>query len=67
MSVDTEVGATVQGVGQGGRRWPDLGENLRGGGPGCSVIWVGNVGDDTAHWEAFGRIPPQGVPRDDET
>ena len=30
--------------------------NLCGGGPGGLVVWVGEVGDDTAHWGFFGRF-----------
>ena len=51
----TEVGSTVQG----GRGFPNLGEDLWGGGPGSSVVWVGGVGDDTANWESFEWITPQ--------
>ena len=57
------MGAAVQGVEQGGRGCPDLGDNLRGSGSGGSIVWVGYVGSDTAHWEASGRIPPKGVPQ----
>ena len=41
--------------------------NLRGGGPGGTAVWVGDVRDDTAHWECFGSIPPQGGPQADGT
>ena len=61
------MGATVQGVGQGGRECPYLREYLRGGGSIGSIVWVGNVGDDTVHLEASGRIPPQGGPQADGT
>ena len=61
----TEVGAAVQGVGQGRRVCPDSGDNLRGGGSGGSVVWVGDVDDDTAHWVDSGRIPSQGGPQAD--
>ena len=57
----------VQGVDQGGQSCPDLGENLRGGGLGGPVIWVVDVGDDTAHWESSRKIPPQGGPKTDGT
>ena len=56
----TEVGADVQGAKQGGRRCPDLGDILRGGGSGDSIVYVGDVGVDTVYWEASGRFPPQG-------
>ena len=56
----TEVGTDVQCVEQGGRRCPDLRENLRGGGSGGIYVRVGDVNDDTTHWEGFGRITPQG-------
>ena len=55
-----EVGASVHGVGKGGCRCLDLRNNLHGGCPGGPVVWVGDVGDDTMHWEVFGLIPPQG-------
>ena len=58
----TEVVATVQGVGQVGRGCSDIGEHLCGGGSGGSVVWVGDVGDENANWEASGRIKPQGGP-----
>ena len=51
----TEVGAAVQGVDQVGRVCPDLVDNLHGG---ASIVWVGDIGDDTTHWEDSGRIPP---------
>ena len=54
------MGASVQGVNQGGCICPDLGENLHGGVSGGPNVWVRDVGDDTAHWEGLGRIPPQG-------
>ena len=63
----TEVVATVQGVGKGGSGCPDLGGNLCRCGPGGSVEWVRDVGDDTVHWEGSGRNPPQYVPQDDRT
>ena len=53
------MGATIQGVGKGGREFLHLRKNLCGGGPGVPAVWVGDVGDDTAHWEIVGRIPPQ--------
>ena len=59
-AVATEVGAAVRGVEKGGSGYPDLGANSRGGGSGSSVVWVVDVGADTAHWGASGRIPPQG-------
>ena len=54
------MGAAVEGVEQGGHICPDLAENLRGGGSGGYIVWVGDVGADTAHWEAYGWIPHQG-------
>ena len=56
------VGANFQGDGNGGRGCPDLGKNLRDGGPGGPAAWAVGVGDDTTHWEGFGWIPPQGEP-----
>ena len=52
-----------QGVGKGGRGLPDLEENLHGGGPVSPDVFVGDVGDDTLHWEGVGRIPPRGGPQ----
>ena len=41
--------AAVQGVGKVGRGCSYLRKNIRGGGPGGTTVWVGDVGDDTAH------------------
>ena len=60
-----EVGAAVSGAEQGGSGCPDLGEDLRDGGSGGHALRVGDVGNDTTHWEGFGRITPQGVPQAD--
>ena len=57
------MGTTVQDVGKGGHRCPYLGKNLRVGGTGVPDVWVGDVGDDTTHWEGSGRILPQGGPK----
>ena len=46
----TEVVMTVQGIVKGGRGCPDTRKNIRGSGPGGSYVWVGNMGDDNAHW-----------------
>ena len=54
------MGANIQGIGKGGHRFLEIRNNIRGGGPGGSAAWVGDVGDDTTYWEGFGRIPPQG-------
>ena len=62
-----EVGATVEGVGKGGRGCPDLGKNLPGSGPGGPAVWVGDVGDDTTHWGGVGRITQQVGTQADET
>ena len=61
------MGAATQGVEQGGRGFLYLGVNLRGVGSGGSVLWVRDVGDDTAHWDSYGQIPPQGGPQADGT
>ena len=61
------MGLTDQGVGKRRRRCPDLGKDLNGGGKGSLAVWVRDVGDDTAHWEVFGRISPQGGPQADKT
>ena len=54
------VGATGKGVGYRGRVCLNLRKDLRGGVTGSFTVWVGDVGDETPHWEGFGRIPPQG-------
>ena len=58
---------TFQVVGKGGRGCLDLGKNICGSGSGGTDVWVGDVGDDTAHWERVGRIPPLGDPQEDGT
>ena len=40
-----------------------FGDNLCGGGSWGHDVWVGDMGDDTAHWQGFGRIPPQCFPQ----
>ena len=45
--VTAELGETVQGVWKGRRGFPDLGNNLRSGGPGGPDLWVRDLGDDT--------------------
>ena len=55
-----EVGVTVQDVDKGGHIFPDLGKNLPGSVLVGHYVWVGDVGDDTAHWEGLGWISPQG-------
>ena len=57
------MGAAVQGIDQGGCRCPELRENFCGGGSGSSILWVRDVGADTVHWDASGRITPQGGPQ----
>ena len=52
------MGADVQGVEQGGSGCPNLGDNLCGGGSSGPAVRVRDVGDDTTHWEGFGRISP---------
>ena len=59
----TEVGATDQGVSKIGRGCTDLGKDLCGSGSDIFSVWVGDVGNDTTHWEWFGRISPQGGPQ----
>ena len=60
-----EVGVAVYGAEQGRCVCPYLKDNLHGGGSFSDYIQVGDVGDDTAHWEVFGRIPPHGGPQAD--
>ena len=45
--------------------FPDLGKDLLCGSSGVHYLRVVDVGCDTAHWEGFGNIPPQGGPQDD--
>ena len=54
-----EVGTAVSSAKQGGSGCPDLGEDLQGGVSGCHALPVRDVGNDTAYWEVWGRIPPQ--------
>ena len=54
-----------EGAEQGGCGCPYLGPDLLGGGPVGHAVRVGDVGDDSPHWESFGRITPQGNPQDD--
>ena len=61
------MGPTVQGIGKGGRRYPGVGENICGGGPGSSTTWVGDVDNGTANWESFGWVTPQCGPQDEIT
>ena len=60
-----EVGTDVSGADQGGSVFPNLREYLRGRGSGIHDLQVGYVGNDNAHREGFGRIPPQDVPQAD--
>ena len=60
-----EVGVAESCVYQGRCGCPDLGPELLGGGTVGHDLRVGDVGHDTAHWEDFGRIPPQGGPQAD--
>ena len=55
-----EVGAADWGVELGGCGCPDLRIDLLIGGSVGHALRVGEVGHDTAHWESFGWIPPQG-------
>ena len=59
------MGTAVSVVEQAGCGYPDLGEDLRGGGPGGNYLWVRYMGNDTAHWGGVGQIPPQSVPQSD--
>ena len=51
------------GVEEGGCVCLDLGPYLLGGGSVGHTLQVGDVGHGTAHWECFGRIPPQNGPQ----
>ena len=59
------MGEAVYGVGEGGCGCPDLGPDILGGGAGSQDLRVGEMGNDTVHWEGFGQIPPQGGPQAD--
>ena len=65
MYVATEVEIAVQVVGKLGRVFPELGNNLCGGGPDSPAIWVGGLGYDTAYWEDVGWIISKGGPQAD--
>ena len=62
MEGAAEVGASDQGVGKRGHGLSDLGKDICGGGTISLAVWVGDVGDDTTHWEGSEWIPPQGDP-----
>ena len=59
------MGTDVLGANKGGSRCPELGEDLRGVGSGGNDLQVVDVGNYMAHWEGFGRIPPQCGPQSD--
>ena len=61
----SEVGADVLAAEQGGSRCLYLGQYLHGGGSGVHAIRVRDVGNETLHWEGFGRITPLGGPQAD--
>ena len=61
------MGTAVKGVDQEGCGCLELRENLCSGGSDGPAVRVGDVGDDTTHWEGFGRILPQDCPQDDDT
>ena len=61
------MGAAIQVVEQGGYRCPYLGENLCSSGSGGPSVQVGDVGDNTAYWDGFGLITPQGGSQTDGT
>ena len=54
------MGAVVTGAGKGEGGFPDARTVLYRGGTGGNYIWVGDVGDVTAHRKDAGRILPQG-------
>ena len=49
----------------GGGGCPDLGPDILGGGSVGPLVRVRDVGDDAAHREGAGNIPPQGGPQGD--
>ena len=59
------MGADVFGAEQGGSVCLYLVEGLWGVSSGGNSLQVVDVGNDTNHWEVFGRIPPQGGPQAD--
>ena len=60
-----EVDSADAGFEKGGGGCPDLVSDIIGGGSVVPVVWVGDVGDDIAHWEGVGRSPSQGGPQFD--
>ena len=54
------MGVSNKGYVQVGYRFPDLIPNLLISVPVGHVVRVGDVGDETLHWEGVGRIPQQG-------
>ena len=59
------MGEADTGPEQGGGRYSDPGTDTVGGVAVGSVVQIKNMGDDAAHQEGVGRIPPQGVPQVD--
>ena len=55
-----EVGATDEGSGKRGCRWPDLGPDILGGGPVGNAVRFWDMDDDPTHRGSVGQIPPQG-------
>ena len=59
------MGEADMSIEQGGGGCPDLGPDILGGGSVGIVVRVRDVGDDAAHQEGVGQIPPHGGPQDD--
>ena len=56
------MGEADTGIDQGGGGCPDLGPYILGGGSVSPVVRVRDMGDDAAHREGVGQIPPQDGP-----
>ena len=65
LEIMEKVGATEYDIDQGRCGLSELVPYLLGGGSVGHALRVGDVGHDTANWEGFGWIPPQGGPQAD--
>ena len=52
------MGTADSGTEQGGRRFPDIGADLLGGGTTSPTVGVRDMGNDTAYTEGAQQIPP---------
>ena len=60
------MGASKEGVKQGGYGCPELCQYILCSGPVRHVVRVRDVGDNPLYWEGVGRIPPKGRPQTEE-